>query len=355
MDRKITSGFAAADRKMDDVRLQSQTRSESRPRQSAEFQRSRYANGEFEEKKVYNRIFVGGLNETINEDDLRALFGKFGDIKEVQLKDRGAKKDETRRGHGFITYKNKEQAAVALREGRGEVLEIRGIKLNVCQAIRRVGKQLNANESSQLYGRSGSTSPPPSHGLMNPVVPPAFGHYPGMMPPPPYAALNPYNLHMLNTGYGMGGYGWPYYSNPMYGCPSISPTLSSDPSCVNCCDMYSDHSGTETAQSSPEQRSRDRPDCFGRRLSAFAESSGYIAMPDDRGESIMSSSAFGLPPTIKGFNRDGMKGMDYLREEMDSLVISGHGGGVSRFSHSRSVGEDPRAFQHHTPRSNTRR
>jgi hypothetical protein len=339
-EQKNSSGHAAMEK--DDVRLHP-SRPESRiPHQSTEFQRSRYATGEFEEKKVYNRIFVGGLNETINEDDLRTLFGRFGEIKEVQLKDRGAKKDETRRGHGFITYKNKEQAAVALREGRGEVLVIRGIKLNVCQAVRRVGKQIGGKGSdhSQHHGRSESLSPTPSHGSlmgsaggMGSSMAGGFGQYPGMMP----YALNPYTLQMLNAGFGMPGYGWPYYSQ-MYGCPSISPSMSSDPSCVNCCDMFSDHSGTDTVLSSPERIPIERADFFGSRPSAFAEmnGNGYIAMPEDRGFNIISNA--------KIFDRNNNNMGNHLLTDMDKLGRAN----VSRFTNSRTMGGE------HTPRSNTR-
>lgn len=263
-------------------------RPESRGR-PAEFHRSRIHSGDYEEKKVYNRIFVGGLNETINEDDLRELFGRFGEVKEVQLKDRGAK-DETRRGHGFITYKTKEQAALALREGRGEVLEIRGVKLNVCQAIRRIAKQSGRPEPEY--------SPPPTSrsiyhlaSLPGSLSPPGYG-YPGMMP------LNSYTSAMVNAAYGLPpppGY-WPgfYPPNPLppthrpMGYP-VSPCGSDGcthegcifaSSCRDGRDVYSDVSG----DASPEPRHSFGPRYSSSgRPSTFAEmmNGGYINMPDE--------------------------------------------------------------------------
>lgn len=262
-DLRGTSGFPPQD-----------ARSRGR---AMEFHRSNHPSGEVEERKIHNRIFVGGLKETINEDDLRELFGKFGEIKEVQLKDRGAKNDETRRGHGFITYKTREQAAVALREGRGEVLEIRGTKLNVCQAVRRIGNKGQTGRLSDgpvLGSRSELPSSIHSSRVMPPVppaMPGAYPQYPGMYPYA-YSSLNPYSLAMLNAGYAMPSYGWPYYppSPSAYSC-SMPSSHGGDQRCDFCCDGHSETSHDSQAdvvnsspESSPPRNWKDYqyPDCL---------------------------------------------------------------------------------------------
>ena len=87
--------------------------------------------------EVRNRIFVGGLTEAINEDDLRGLFGRYGHVVEVAIKARGG---DQFRGFGFVTFSRNVEAADALRDGSGEVHTLHGRKINVQAAFKRVEK-----------------------------------------------------------------------------------------------------------------------------------------------------------------------------------------------------------------------
>lgn len=85
---------------------------------------------------VRSRIFIGGLTDAINEDDLRGLFARLcpGENVEILIKQRGSAQF---RGYGFATFKNKLVADRALLQGEGEKCSVKGVKLNMCQAFRR--------------------------------------------------------------------------------------------------------------------------------------------------------------------------------------------------------------------------
>lgn len=119
-----------------------------------------------QEVLVPNRVFVGGLNETMNEEHLRQIFGVYGQIVEVLIKERGSSGGT--RGFGFVTYKTKAEAQECLSQAQGEVLELCGQKLNVRQATRRPPKSSNARPKDQQPLKD---QQPPILPLMNPVPP----------------------------------------------------------------------------------------------------------------------------------------------------------------------------------------
>lgn len=73
-------------------------------------------------------LYVGGLDETVNEAALHAAFLPFGDIKEVNIPiDHATGKH---RGFGFVEYEDKDDAAGAIdnmhnAELFGRVLKVR--------------------------------------------------------------------------------------------------------------------------------------------------------------------------------------------------------------------------------------
>jgi len=59
------------------------------------------------------KIFIGGLSFDCREDDLRADFGKFGELEDVQLPMGG---DKPHKGFAFLTYCKAESATDATKE-----------------------------------------------------------------------------------------------------------------------------------------------------------------------------------------------------------------------------------------------
>lgn len=77
-----------------------------------------------------NKLFVGNLPWSVNNDSLRELFAQYGEITDaVVISDR-----ETRRskGFGFVTFSTEESAQNAL-EMDGKEVEGRAIVVNVAK------------------------------------------------------------------------------------------------------------------------------------------------------------------------------------------------------------------------------
>ncbi|XP_055330469.1 RNA binding motif protein, X-linked-like-1 [Paramacrobiotus metropolitanus] len=153
--------------------------------------------------EIKNRIFVGGLNKSINEDDLRELFGSFGEMLEVQIKLRG---DENARGYGFVTFKTPSDTDKALRAGAGESLSIKGHKLVVQPAYRRVENHARGLNSLSLNGNQSPAGLLGSSMMMCPTIG-SFPSYPFGFPgstlpgtypfyPSPYYPVR----HLLSCG-----------------------------------------------------------------------------------------------------------------------------------------------------------
>lgn len=73
-------------------------------------------------------IYVGNLDFKVSESDLEALFSEFGNVSSVNLitdKYSGRSK-----GFGFITMDDPEQAATAIKELNGSMVQSRAIVVN---------------------------------------------------------------------------------------------------------------------------------------------------------------------------------------------------------------------------------
>ena len=78
-----------------------------------------------------NKIFVGSLSWSTNEDTLSSHFAKFGDIEEAKIithRDTGRS-----RGFGFVTFGTKDAALKAVEEMDGTELDGRTIRVNLAQ------------------------------------------------------------------------------------------------------------------------------------------------------------------------------------------------------------------------------
>jgi len=77
-----------------------------------------------------NKIFVGSLPWSINNDSLKALFAKYGEITEaVTIVDRDTGRSK---GFGFVTFAKEEDAQKALEMG-GKEVEGRAIVVNMAK------------------------------------------------------------------------------------------------------------------------------------------------------------------------------------------------------------------------------
>ncbi|XP_034028900.1 protein boule-like [Thalassophryne amazonica] len=81
---------------------------------------------------IPNRIFVGGIDLKVNENELRHVFSQYGAVQEVNVvKDRSGMS----KGYGFITFETQEDALKVLHVADG--IWIMDKKLRIGQAVRK--------------------------------------------------------------------------------------------------------------------------------------------------------------------------------------------------------------------------
>jgi cold-inducible RNA-binding protein len=83
-----------------------------------------------------NKLYVGNLPFSVNEEQLRGIFAQYGDISELSLimdRDTGRPK-----GFGFITFANQQAAEKAL-EQNGKDLGGRPLRVNIATDKPRTG------------------------------------------------------------------------------------------------------------------------------------------------------------------------------------------------------------------------
>mmetsp|Transcript_22788 Transcript_22788/g.49934 ORF Transcript_22788/g.49934 Transcript_22788/m.49934 type:complete len:151 (-) Transcript_22788:577-1029(-) len=82
-------------------------------------------------------LYVGGLEENVNDSTLHAAFIPFGDIKDVNIPlDHASGKH---RGFGFVEYEDKEDAAAAIDNMHNAELFGRVLKVNYAQPMKIKG------------------------------------------------------------------------------------------------------------------------------------------------------------------------------------------------------------------------
>lgn len=84
-----------------------------------------------------NTLYVGGLDENVNESVLHAAFIPFGDIKDVTTPLDQA--TQRHRSFGFVTFLDKEDAAAAMDNMNNTELYGRVLTVNYAQPIRIKG------------------------------------------------------------------------------------------------------------------------------------------------------------------------------------------------------------------------
>ncbi|KAG8192457.1 hypothetical protein JTE90_017987 [Oedothorax gibbosus] len=93
---------------------------------------------------IPNRIFVGGISENTDEDDLWELFSKYGEVKSTNIV---LDKAGISRGYGFVTFETEEDARKVLADNEQHRLILHGRNLNIAKAVKK-----------QPYGRASETS-----------------------------------------------------------------------------------------------------------------------------------------------------------------------------------------------------
>ncbi|XP_071762587.1 protein boule-like [Centroberyx gerrardi] len=97
---------------------------------------------------IPNRIFVGGIDFKMNENDLRRIFSQHGAVKQVKIViDRSGMS----KGYGFVTFETQEDAQKVLQ---ADAVCFKDKKLNIGQAVR---KQQAAGHTAS----GGPAMPPP--------------------------------------------------------------------------------------------------------------------------------------------------------------------------------------------------
>ena len=85
-----------------------------------------------EEQK--NKLYVGNLPYTVNDEGLKELFAAAGEVTEAKvIMDKFSGRSK---GFGFVTMKDDEAAQKAISEMDGKEIEGRQIKVNVARPMR---------------------------------------------------------------------------------------------------------------------------------------------------------------------------------------------------------------------------
>mmetsp|Transcript_44595 Transcript_44595/g.74412 ORF Transcript_44595/g.74412 Transcript_44595/m.74412 type:complete len:165 (+) Transcript_44595:285-779(+) len=82
-------------------------------------------------------VYVGGLDDSVNEAVLHAAFIPFGDIKDVNIP--LDQTTQSNRGFGFITYLEKADAAAAMDNMHNSELYGRVLRVNFAQPMKIKG------------------------------------------------------------------------------------------------------------------------------------------------------------------------------------------------------------------------
>ncbi|KAG1703534.1 hypothetical protein DVH05_007481 [Phytophthora capsici] len=98
-----------------------------------------------EEEGANTTVFVGGLDPSTTEDELRGRFGALGEIVSVKV--------PPGRGCGFVQYTTKEAAEVAISQMNGTV--VNGVKVRCAWGRSAAARAANHNSSyyNQQYGQ----------------------------------------------------------------------------------------------------------------------------------------------------------------------------------------------------------
>lgn len=79
------------------------------------------------------KLYVGNLPYSVNDESLSAMFAEFGDIKEAKvISDKFSGRSK---GFGFVTFANGDDAAKAVEAMNGKDIEGRNLTVNVARPM----------------------------------------------------------------------------------------------------------------------------------------------------------------------------------------------------------------------------
>lgn len=86
-----------------------------------------------------NKLFIGNLSYNVGEDELRQLFGQYGEVVSAAIpKDRDTGRP---RGFAFVEMQSQEAAEAAIKGLDGQQLAGREMKVGISQPKPRVGSR----------------------------------------------------------------------------------------------------------------------------------------------------------------------------------------------------------------------
>lgn len=143
------------------------------------------------------KIFVGGVPHTVNDDQFREFFSRFGEITEALImRDRATNKS---RGFGFVTFVHEDSVDKVFAAGQ---LQIQGKHVEV--------KKAEPKRPSTATPASAAATPPIAVAAHFPGAPAGSTAFPVF-----YAAPFPYPAHA--------------FASPYAGAPQAQPGLPEDP------------------------------------------------------------------------------------------------------------------------------
>ncbi|TYI49036.1 hypothetical protein E1A91_D12G008100v1 [Gossypium mustelinum] len=136
----------------------------------------KYADGELE--RLEHKLFVGMLPKNVSEDEVSALFSKYGTLKDLQIL-RGSQ--QTSKGCAFLKYETKEQALAALEAINGKhKMEGSSVPLVVKWADTEKERQARRAQKAQSQASNMPNADSPHHSLFGALpmgyVPPYNGY-----------------------------------------------------------------------------------------------------------------------------------------------------------------------------------
>lgn len=140
-------------------------------------------------------LYVKNLDDSIDDEKLKELFGKFGPISNTRIM--RDEKDNASRGFGFVCYEKPEDAQKAINEMNGRIVGSKPLYVAVAQKKEIRRQQLEAQYRSRAFGQG------MPQGMPMPVYPP-YNAAPRFMPHP-----------MMGPRRG------PYQAAPMMGAPPV--------------------------------------------------------------------------------------------------------------------------------------
>lgn len=126
-DAFVPSSKEAKDNTKDDGAIGSHSSNS----QVRERETERYPVRQTSNKSFPDRVYVGGLDSCLTEDDLETFFSRYGVVSNVIIPYRNGRKD-----YGFVTFKSNDSVSNLLA-GQGSNLTLKGKKLTVGSARKR--------------------------------------------------------------------------------------------------------------------------------------------------------------------------------------------------------------------------